>query len=237
MENKNCPFCGEEILAVAIKCKHCKSDIIKKNINNEVPIIDQVEKNINKIEKLRKCQKCNEMIPVIAIRCRNCGHETRKESELLPKNDFFGPLLGIILIVAFFLDWLVQKSGYKPSHYNGIDFFGSKIEHPVLIPILAIVFIGFMILIFLVNLKGENEFYLIRGIFAVFAGIIPTLYCTVILLLLDMSRYKSWEYGIGFYLTLICGGLLFYTGIKTSFVNFPLFKKEIKKIYGIVIKY
>lgn len=24
---KNCPFCGEEILAIAVKCKHCKSDL------------------------------------------------------------------------------------------------------------------------------------------------------------------------------------------------------------------
>jgi hypothetical protein len=27
---KNCPFCGEQILAVAIKCKHCGSDLAEK---------------------------------------------------------------------------------------------------------------------------------------------------------------------------------------------------------------
>lgn len=26
-ETKRCPYCGEEILALAIKCKHCKSDL------------------------------------------------------------------------------------------------------------------------------------------------------------------------------------------------------------------
>ena len=52
---KKCPFCGEEILAVAIKCKHCGSDLAEKPA--AVPEIDSGE-NIGYALLL---------IPVIAI--------------------------------------------------------------------------------------------------------------------------------------------------------------------------
>lgn len=54
-ETKKCPFCGEEILAVAIKCKHCGSDLAEKPA--AAPTIDSGE-NIGYILLL---------IPVIAI--------------------------------------------------------------------------------------------------------------------------------------------------------------------------
>lgn len=34
-DTKNCPFCGESIKAVAIKCKHCESFISNESVANE----------------------------------------------------------------------------------------------------------------------------------------------------------------------------------------------------------
>lgn len=39
---KRCPFCGEEILAVAKKCKHCQSDL---SANEKLSYADQKAKN------------------------------------------------------------------------------------------------------------------------------------------------------------------------------------------------
>jgi len=235
METKKCPYCGEEILAIAIKCKHCKSDLIADGsaINDSKKVITKIKK----IEKLRKCQSCGAMVPAIAITCRNCGHEVRTEDELFPKTDLLGPILGVALIIAFFLDWFVEKSNYKPYHFNGMDLFGSRIEHPKIIPGLALIFIMLMIFLFLSHRAGEKELYRIRGFAAIGAGMISFLYCLFILFFSDFAKNESWDYGIGFYVTLICGVILVVSGLSTSFYAFPLYKKEIKKIYGIDIKY
>lgn len=37
-ETKKCPFCGEEILAAAIKCRYCQSMLNGKNVQNVAPV-------------------------------------------------------------------------------------------------------------------------------------------------------------------------------------------------------
>ena len=39
-ETRACPYCGEEILALAIKCKHCKSDLGGSAIPTQQPLIN-----------------------------------------------------------------------------------------------------------------------------------------------------------------------------------------------------
>lgn len=65
-ETKKCPFCGEEILAVAKKCKHCGEWIN----NNE----EQKEE-----KEMIPCPICGELIEEGTIRCPHCKESTTNE--------------------------------------------------------------------------------------------------------------------------------------------------------------
>lgn len=66
METKRCPYCGEEILAVAKKCKFCKEWI------EEEPVTKQIE-----------CPVCAELIDADAVVCPYCNEPINQDSTNL----------------------------------------------------------------------------------------------------------------------------------------------------------
>ena len=100
--HKRCPYCGEEILAVAKKCKHCGewlNEVLKEYIRCSV-CGEKVEKGLEKCpcchenlfassvaldieEKTKPCLICGEEILDFAKKCKHCGEWQR---ELLKEN-------------------------------------------------------------------------------------------------------------------------------------------------------
>lgn len=69
-ETKNCPYCGEKILAVAKKCKHCGEWL--------------EEKSVVEVKKIA-CPICGEMIEETTTVCPYCKEKVEKAA---PRNAF-----------------------------------------------------------------------------------------------------------------------------------------------------
>lgn len=71
---KTCPYCGEEILAVAKKCKHCG-----EWLNND----EEQKEEIVKVP----CPICGEMIEEGATQCPHCNESIASEVMQKPVNE------------------------------------------------------------------------------------------------------------------------------------------------------
>ena len=58
-DTKICPFCGEEIKAIAKKCRHCKSWLPKEKAQHDVSPVEQVEQ-VEKAEDIEQVQEKEE---------------------------------------------------------------------------------------------------------------------------------------------------------------------------------
>jgi ribosomal protein S27AE len=64
-QTEQCPFCGETILAVAKKCKHCGESLDRQAAE---PVSEQAQG-----AQTKQCPFCGETIPAVAKDCEHCG--------------------------------------------------------------------------------------------------------------------------------------------------------------------
>jgi predicted RNA-binding Zn-ribbon protein involved in translation (DUF1610 family) len=114
-ETKICPYCGEEILAVAIKCKHCGNWL---DDNHKVGSPGTM-----------RCPVCDEVIPADSTVCPQCGEtianylsentgaevsavvEEEGTTQLPSKNDKFQWWIPLIIFVVMGLFLLFDNCG------------------------------------------------------------------------------------------------------------------------------
>ena len=65
---KPCPFCAEEVLSIAVKCKHCKA-----NLAASLPALTaQQTPSPSPVSEKTECPKCGMSVPVYIKTCPHC---------------------------------------------------------------------------------------------------------------------------------------------------------------------
>jgi predicted nucleic acid-binding Zn ribbon protein len=119
VENKNCPFCGEEILATAQKCKHCSEWLDKTSTVAQKRIMPCPICGEDIEEDLEICPQCKEPI-------RNKQEKLSKVSDLKQKSGMKVTKIMSIIGLAWFgllLIALFSLDGYDEEEALGVGLF------------------------------------------------------------------------------------------------------------------
>ncbi len=93
-ETKICPYCGEEILAVAKKCKHC-GEWLKEDVSDTGNVL--LLKDENKLY----CRHCNQPISIDADVCPHCGNNDPFFFAAIKKEEkTYKESWGLLLLIA-----------------------------------------------------------------------------------------------------------------------------------------
>lgn len=106
--SRACPFCGETILIVAIKCKHCGEFLDERQPTPQLKIktVDRpvsVEATASAEAELKACPSCEQKNWSTASRCKRCGYDfddEQTDAEEVSHSGMTRTVLSVIFLIS-----------------------------------------------------------------------------------------------------------------------------------------